>query len=397
MPKTIFTKSSFFGKKPLALLLLISFVFVVILFREYIRTVYPHLVTPLLYYFMPMSMGVLFTLLLTPIFIFTAHKINAVDRKNFDLAIDKSPTALLGGLAVYLAFLIVLLCFRPWTYQMLGIVIGASLLMIVGVIDDIKPLSSTYRLAVQISASFIVMFSGLIVSFMPKTVWGNALAVIFTLIWILGIVNALNFADGMDGLATGITIIASIIFFLITLHLEQYPVTMMCAVLIGCGIGFLFFNFKKASIYLGDAGSTFLGFCLACFALYGGWSSRGAIIAIGIPILILGVLIFDMIYITISRIKNGKVRTFRQWLDYTGHDHFHHRLVNLGFKEEHAVWFIYITCIILGLSALVLENARVSYPVVVLVFQAGLIFINITILMLVGRKITYVKDAQRNQ
>ena len=161
----------------------------------------------------------------------------------------------------------------------------------------------------------------------------------------------------------------------------------MASIFAGCCFGFLMFNYKPAKIYLGDGGSTLLGFLLASFALYGGWSENGIIVALGIPVLILGVLIFDMIYITLSRVKNGKVRTVREWLDYRDRDHFHHRLINIGLKEEDAVLFIFIICIILGLSALVLENTQFSYPAILLIIQGSLIFVVTSILMLVGRKI----------
>jgi len=300
----------------------------------------------------------------------------------------EKPTPLLGGLVIYLAFVSVYLIYNHWSLQTKSILIAGSIMLALGTIDDFYPLSSTVRLIGQIAASFIVMSTGLIVSFMPDTIWGNALAVIITLFWILGIINATNFIDGADGLATGFTIIATMFFLLITLHLNQFYVALMASILVGSCVGFLFFNFKPAKIYLGDGGSTFLGFMLACFALYGEWSSRGPIIALGIPVLILGVLIFDMIYITISRILNGHVHNFREWLDYTGQDHFHHRLMNLGLKEQDAVMFIYIISFILGLSALVLEHSKVSYPVVILMIQAALIFVSITILMLMGRKLS---------
>jgi len=335
---------------------------------------------------MPAFLAFLYVLILTPLAILTANRFNIVDkpiaRKTQNKAIP-----LLGGVVIYLAFVTVYLIYNHWSIQTKSILIGGTIILFLGTMDDIYPLSSTIRLFGQIVASFIVMSAGLIVSFMPDTIWGNAIAAIITLIWILGIINATNFVDGVDGLASGFVIIASMFFLLITLHLGQFYMTLMASILIGGCIGFLVFNFKPAKIYLGDGGSTFLGFMLACFALYGEWSFRGPIIALGIPVLILGVLIFDMIYITISRIRNGNVRSFREWLDYTGRDHFHHRLINLGFKERDAVIFIYITSIILGLSALVLENAKASYLVVLMMSQATLIFISISILMLMGRKI----------
>ncbi len=258
-------------------------------------------------------------------------------------------------------------------------------------------LSSEVRLIAQLGVSLYVAFSGLMVSFMPDHWWGNLLAIAITVSWIIGIINATNFIDGVDGLATGMAVIAAGFFFLITLHLQQYHVALIAAVLLGCGLGFLIFNFKPAKIILGDGGSTFIGFVLACIALYGGWSSWGPIIALGIPILILGVLIFDVIYITISRIKNGQVRTFKEWLDYHGRDHFHHRLMNIGFKEHEAVLFIYMITVVLGLSALVIEHARISYPVVILLIQASLIFLIISILMLVGREIVEESNEEKSR
>lgn len=367
------------------LIYLIPLAAFIAILNYYILTRYQNLVPSLIQNILPAIFTFILMLVLTPLCIKIARhckiQVHHKDHKK-----HYAPTPLLGGLAVYLSFVIVAFFYHPWTPQTQAIVIASSIIAVMGTMDDIRPLSSVIRLIGQVVASSIVMSAGLKVSFMPNTWWGEILAVILTLIWILGIVNATNFVDGVDGLAAGFTVIASAFFFLITLHLDQFAVVLVASLLIGAGCGFLVFNFKPAKIYLGDGGSTFMGFVLACLALYGEWSSWGPIIAIGIPVLILGVLIFDMIYITISRIKNGQVHNFREWLDYRGYDHFHHRLINLGFKEEEAVIFIYSVCIILGLSALVIEHARISFPVVVLLIQAILIFITITLLMLVGRE-----------
>ena len=356
------------------------------LLKEYIRTRYGYWVPSLFQYFLITLIAFVLVLFLIPLCMKLAQHFGIVDKSN-DFKKAVGPIPLLGGLGVFLAFLITIFFFKPWSPQIQAIVTASSIIVLIGTLDDIRPLSSGVRLVGQILASSIVMVAGMKVSFMPHTWWGEGLAVFITLFWILGIVNATNFVDGVDGLAAGFTVIAGSFFFLITLHLGQHGPALVAAILAGCGAGFLVFNFKPAKIYLGDGGSTLMGFLLACLALYGGWSNWGPVIALGIPVMILGVLIFDMIYITISRIKNGHVRNFKQWLDYRGHDHFHHRLIHLGFKEEEAVIFIYSTSIILGLSALVIENAHVSYPVVVLLIQATMIFINITILMLIGRQI----------
>ena len=171
------------------------------------------------------------------------------------------------------------------------------------------------------------------------------------------------------------------------MYLWQNDVARLAIILSGCCLGFLFYNFKPAKIYLGDGGSTFLGFVLACIALYGGWSENGFIVALGIPTTILGVLIFDMIYITIFRIRRGQVRTFQEWLDYTGKDHFHHRLLSMGFGERAAVVFIYLVCLILGLNVLVLEKLRNPMAVLIVGVHSLLVFVVIFLLMRAGRGI----------
>ncbi len=289
-----------------------------------------------------------------------------------------------SGLAILLGFWAVSLFNLPWGREFSAIIIGATIIAVLGIMDDVRSLSSRVRLIGQVVASAIVMSSGLIVSFMPRTWWGQLIAIIITLIWILGIVNALNFADGLDGLAAGITFISAVFFFLIAVYLRQTQVAFIATLLGGSCLGFLVWNFKPAKVYLGDGGSTFLGFLLACLALYGGWSDDGSIVALGIPTIILGVLIFDMIYITIARVKNGQVRTLQEWLDYTGKDHFHHRLMSLGFSEVAAVVFIYLVCLILGLNVLVLEKVHNPLGVTILLVHALLIFLVIFLLMRVG-------------
>jgi len=355
------------------------------LLKYYIKTRYHHFVPYLYEYFLPALFAFVLVSILIPLCIKIARHFNIQD---FSGGIKNHliPTPLLGGVGIFVAFIIVALFYQPWTLQITAIIIASSIIVVMGTIDDIRPLSSIIRLIGQLLACGIVMSVGVKVSFLPHTWWGESLSDLITIIWILGIVNATNFADGADGLAAGFAVIASIFFFLISLHLDQFSILLVSSILIGAGLGFLLFNFKPAKIYLGDGGSTFLGFMLACLSLYGGWSKWNPMIAVGIPIMILSVLIFDMIYITISRIKNGHVHNFKEWLDYRGHDHYHHRLMHLGFKEDEAVVFIYSTSIVMGLSALVIEHARTSFPVVVLFIQATMIFINIAILMLIGRQ-----------
>ncbi len=340
----------------------------------------------------PLACAFLSVVILTPFVILIAHKYKVLDQPS-PRKIHKVPVPRLGGVAILASFWIAAFFFpqHPLDKKFLAVLFAGTIIAVMGIMDDVRPLSSRIRLAGQLIAAIIVMHSGLLVSFMPKVWWGQIGAVVITLIWIIGIVNALNFADGLDGLASGMTFIASAFFFLLAMYLRQYHVALVAAILAGSCLGFLCYNSKPAKIYLGDGGSTFLGFVLACVALYGGWSENGFIVALGIPTIVLGVLIFDMIYITIARFKNRQVTTLQEWLDYTGKDHFHHRLLSMGFSEVGAVWFVYLVCLILGLNVLVLEKLRNPLGVVVLFANSTLIFLCILMLMRVGRVLNGTK------
>lgn len=331
-------------------------------------------------------MSFILVMFLTPWMIRLALKARIVDmpaaRK-----IHKQPMPLLGGFGIFIAFFVTTVLFTDMSEQIRCILIGSGTMFLMGTLDDMYSLSSKVRLFGQLVASLIVISSGLMINFAQQGGW-LFFDIGLTLFWIIGIINAFNFMDGMDGLATGIAMIVSGEFLMALLTGGQQNVLMLAAILMGGTMAFLFYNFKPAKIYLGDGGSTFLGFLLACLALLGEWSDKGPLIAFGVPALIFGVLIFDMIYITISRVRNGLVHNLQEWLDYTGKDHFHHRLVHMGFSERQAVIFIYLKFIILGLSAAVLRSTRNVNHVMVLLAQAVFIFSGVSALMLAGRNLT---------
>ncbi|MBF0619755.1 MAG: undecaprenyl/decaprenyl-phosphate alpha-N-acetylglucosaminyl 1-phosphate transferase [Candidatus Omnitrophica bacterium] len=347
---------------------------------------YQHLWKVMLDFIAPFLFSFVLVVLLSPVMIFLARKYNVLDYPN-ERKMHKEPIPRLGGLGILVAFWIVSLFCLPLTKEYWAILLGATLIGVMGIVDDVRPLSSRIRLVGQLAAAAIVMAAGMTVSFMPKVWWGHFVSYLITFLWILGIVNAVNFFDGLDGLASGMVFIAAFFFVMLAIYLRQLDVALVGVVTAGCALGFLMWNSRPAKIYLGDGGSTLLGFLIACLALYGGWSNDGFIVAMGVPTIILGVLIFDMIYITLARIKGGQVRSFQQWLDYTGKDHFHHRLISLGFNEVSAVWFIYLVSFGLGLNVLVLERLRNPLPIVVQFVHAILVFIMIFLLMRAGRGI----------
>jgi len=314
-----------------------------------------------------------------------AAKLKILDHPN-ERKIHKKPIPLLGGLAIFVSYVATIIFNFNFSIELKGVVIGGTIILIIGLIDDIKHIPATWKLISQVLASSVLILYGVKLSFLPSTWWGNAGEVLLTVIWVVGITNAVNFFDGMDGLATGLTAICALSFFIVAQITGQSYLGFLTIALAGSCLGFLKFNFRPASIFLGDAGSTFLGFTLAGIAVMGGWAEKNPKVALSLPIIILSVLIFDMIYITIARVWDGRVRNFREWIEYTGKDHLHHRLVALGFNETQTVLLIYLIAACLGISGINLlatEDLRIYLEFI----QAFFIFIIIVILMITGRKL----------
>ncbi|MFQ5825335.1 MAG: MraY family glycosyltransferase [bacterium] len=328
--------------------------------------------------------------LVTPVIKFLAFRFAVLDfpeaRK-----IHSSPTPLWGGLAIYMAFIMTLIFNLPIPSKILGIIVGATLLIIIGVLDDIKGLPARLRLLVQIIAALIVIKSGICLEFVPNEAFGVFIEIFFTVLWIVGITNAFNFFDGMDGLSAGIGLIAAFFFALVAIQTNQLFLMYLSLSLIGACAGFLPFNLRykrPASIFLGDTGSTLIGFVLASLAVMGEWANNNPIKAFSMPLLIFGVLIFDLIYISIARIVTKQVRNFKEWLEFVGKDHLHHRLAAMGLSNIQSVFLIFFLSIVMGLSAIILKNGRTIDAVLGLIQMASVLII-ISILMKKGGELLH--------
>ncbi len=295
------------------------------------------------------------------------------------------PVPLLGGIAIFAAFAGALLINFHFSRGLKGIVIASFFIMAAGLQDDVKGLSALARLLIQILCSLLVVSFGVRLDIIPDVFpFARSLETVLTVLWIVGITNALNFLDGIDGLAAGFTVIAAGAFFVIAYQTGQMYFAYLNITLAGACLGFLTFNFYPARIFLGDAGSGFLGFCLASLAVMGEWARNRPVVALGIPLLILAVLVFDMVYITVSRIARKKVRTFKEWIEYVDKDHLHHRLLGMGFTRVQTVLFIYMIQAVFALGALVLKKAT-TFQAVLLLCQGLLVLIIIAVLMIAGR------------
>ena len=322
---------------------------------------------------------------LTPLVIKAGWYFKILDHPG-DRKIHANPIPRIGGLAIFLAVLLTNVRNFQFSSQLVGLLAGSSIIYIIGLIDDISPLSALTRLTIQIVACIVVIQSGVSVSFIPATVpFEKVIEGFITAFWLIGIANAINFLDGVDGLASGMAALCAFLFFLIALPTHQHSLIFITIAVAGAVLGYLPFNWKPAHIFLGDSGATFLGFLLAGLAVMGSWGFNNPVVAFSTPLLILSIPIFDMIYTTISRIRNGHVKTIVQWLEYASRDHFHHRLMNLGLSEVQTVIFIIMLNFMLGLGALTIRDTGTTGSLLLLT-QTILIFVVIVVLMLIGKK-----------
>lgn len=314
-----------------------------------------------------------------------AFRFNILDVPNYR-KIHKEPIPLLGGLGVYLGVVAGLLFNFTSLRFFSGILIGGTIIFILGLVDDMRKLSARLRLVVQIISVVVIMLFGVRFSFLPSTWWGDMGEVILTMIWVIGITNALNYLDGIDGLAASVTALSAFFFSVILSQTAQPQVSLVSALLVAGCLGFLPHNLSKTKIFLGDAGSTFMGFMLASIAIQGNWAEDN-IVKLTVPILILGVPIFDMVFTTIMRIKEKKISNVVQWLQYAGKDHFHHRLIDVGLFSRGVLFFICFVTISLGLSAIMVSNERAVIGVLAII-QAAIIFWMISVLMFAGKRLS---------
>lgn len=346
---------------------------------------------------MLLSFGISFSL--NPIFSKVTFKLNMLDHPN-QRKLHHESTPLLGGGAVFSGFLAALLINGIFSLELGAILIAASILFAVGVLDDYKEISAEIKLLTQLICGSLVITCGIVLRVIPFELGlfaytGN---VLLTLFWIVGITNAMNFFDGMDGLAAGLGALIAFFLGVVAFQTAQPFIGWVAVAMMGSCIGFLPYNFKikgNAIIFLGDAGSMVIGFILACVAVYGDWAEGNTVVALISPLLIFWLLIFDMVHITFDRILTGKVLSFRQWIEYVGKDHLHHRLANVLGGKKKSVLFIYLLSLCLGLSAVALRNARVV-DAILLILQASIMVVLITFLERRGRIINGTLDSKIN-
>lgn len=337
-----------------------------------------------------------FTFIATPAVKYIALRHNIQDLPD-PRKVHTAAVPLMGGIAIYFAFIVSILSNAIFSKELYAIVAGASLVFLSGILDDIMKLPSKVRLLFQFLAVTILLANGISIMIFRQTGAGLILNSVLTYLWIIGLTNSMNFFDGMDGLATGLSILAAFFIGVVAFQTNQPFLGWLAVAVMGACIGFLPYNFgprKQAEIFLGDSGSNFLGFTLSSIAVMGYWSEKSLISSLITPVLIFSILIYDMIYITVSRFATGKVSNIRGWLDYVGKDHLHHRIEYLLRGKKKSVLFIYLLSFTLGLNALLLRTAD-TWTAVFLLAQVVCILVIVTIMEISGNRKDAINKQQR--
>lgn len=291
--------------------------------------------------------------LVTPFVRTLAMKTGYVDHPK-DNKVHAHPTALLGGLAIFIGLLIAILgkeavLFSP---RINFLLIGTFILLVTGLIDDRMGMLPGFKLLGQFLAAMVIIKSGLRIEFIKN----YYLSVVVTYIWIMGITNAFNLLDNMNGLSAGIAAIAASFFSFLAYKDGNLVLSALCLAIAGSCIGFLKHNFPRAGIFMGDCGSLVIGYLLSVVAIMGGWNKDGP--SCLIAVLVLGYPIFDTALVSIVRV------TERRSIFRGGKDHSSHRLALLGLKRFRTVLAIYGICILLGISAVAVSMSSVMIGIV---------------------------------
>lgn len=309
-------------------------------------------------------LSMVFSLILTPIVRNLAIKVNAVDIPKDNRRVHKRPIPLLGGIAIFLSFVIgIIFQKESLNFQEIGIIIGATIITIGGILDDIREIRPLYKLLFQLAGTIALIAFGLRINYVTNPFTSSELflnigllSIPLTILWIIGVTNAFNLIDGLDGLSAGIGFISSITLFIIAILNNRYETAIMTAILAGALLGFIPYNFNPASIFMGDTGSQLIGFLLAAISIKGAIKSAAAF-SLAVPILAFGLPIYDTLFAMVRRKINGKP------IMQADKGHFHHRLLNMGLSQRQAVLIMYlISCVLGGVSIIAMQiSSQRSY------------------------------------
>jgi UDP-GlcNAc:undecaprenyl-phosphate/decaprenyl-phosphate GlcNAc-1-phosphate transferase len=300
---------------------------------------------------------------LTPLAARLAHRVGAVDRPRARGLSDRD-RPLLGGLAILIGVLVAAAIWLPaviklphtahgprgagGTVYTWGVLLGACMITVVGAVDDAFDLRPFWKLVGQVVAAVIAVEAGAVVTditlpFVGALQFPNTGGVI-TVVWLVGLMNVVNFSDGVDGLAAGVCVIDGVAFSVIAFDLDVNGAAVLAALTAGAALGFLFHNFYPATVFMGDAGANLLGYLLGVAAVVGSLKTN-VVVALVVPLVILAIPFLDTGFVVAKRLKYRRA----PWL--ADSDHFHHRMARIGFSQRRTVAYLYVwTLLLAGLA-----------------------------------------------
>lgn len=314
---------------------------------------------------------------MTPISRAIALRLGVVDKPNHrKIHLDNKP--MMGGLAIYASFAVALLLFSPPQYlvEFAALLSGALLLALVGLVDDRYELGIRAKLVAQVFATLLLIASGVHVQMFNIPLLDYSI----TLLWVVGIVNAINFLDNIDGLAAGLSAIAAAFFTLIAFTEGLTLVSALAAALAGSAVGFLIYNFSPASSFMGDMGSMVLGFVLATLGVKLEFGTQPPGVTWMVPILVLALPIFDITLVVVTRILEGRSP------GQAGKDHTSHRLISLGFSQRWTLLILYSACLFFGTLAFFVSTEPPQRALIIGIGGLALMGVLFAFMMYVRRK-----------
>lgn len=327
------------------------------------------------------GLSFLLSIVLVPLFLWVAKRFNIMDEPNHR-KVHLKPIPRLGGPAIFISFAAPMVVLLYYDNTQKGIVYGAFVALLIGLFDDLFRVSAVIKLIALFALTLLIWRFGVITSFPFHHYFGLndvVFNLILTMLWLTGVTSALNALDHMDGLAGGVSLIAALAYFSVSIQTGQFFWGLLSIALAGSLIGYLCYNWHPAKIFMGDSGSFFLGFSLASIGIMGGWS-KNPVKSYIIPVAILSLPIFDLLFVIVTRRLNGTTHSIVESIKYCGKDHIGHRLVNLGFSQSNAVRFIYLISATIAISALTIRYTK-ELESFLLLIQIVMMYIILVIIM----------------
>lgn len=331
-------------------------------------------ITDSIYQLVALALAALVAFTSTPAVSVFAYKIGAIDVPKDNRRMHKKPIPRIGGLAIFAGFVVASLIFCEFSPELMTIYIGGLIIVAVGVIDDVFRINAWIKLIAQIAVAFVAVFQGVVIeqinlfgTYVHFGVW----SIPITVIWIVGLTNAINLIDGLDGLACGVSAISSVSLLLVMLLQDpiDMPMAMLTAIVVGSCVGFLPFNFNPAKIFMGDTGALFLGYTMAVISVSGVFKVH-TVISFAIPMAIFALPICDTAFAFIRRILKGKSPFSAD------RGHMHHRLIDMGFSQKQSVCILYAVCAILGISAVMFTGETFGKAALIIAVGIVIFLIN---------------------